>query len=67
MAPPGTRVWNAGIEDSTRSYPYGGNGGSALPGGFNTSADYHVYAFEWLPTSVKWFVDGTMVREKLDA
>ena len=66
VAPPGTRVWNAGIEDSTRSYPYGGNGGSALPGGFNTSSDYHVYAFEWLPTSVKWFVDGTMVREKLD-
>ena len=28
-----TRVWNAGIEDSTRSYPYGGNGGSALLGG----------------------------------
>ena len=66
MAPPGTRVWNAGIEDSTTSYPYGGNGGSALPAGFNTSSDYHIYAFEWLPTSVKWFVDGTMVREKLD-
>ncbi len=67
VAPPGTRVWNAGIEDSTTSYlPYGGNGGSALPAGFNTSSDYHIYAFEWLPTSVKWFVDGTMVREKLD-
>jgi beta-glucanase (GH16 family) len=66
VAPPGTRVWNAGIEDSTRSYPYGGNGGSGLPGGFNTSSDFHTYAFEWLPTSIKWFVDGTMVREKLD-
>jgi endo-1,3-1,4-beta-glycanase ExoK len=66
VAPPGTRVWSASIEDSTRTYPYGGNGGSGLPQGFNTSSDFHTYAFEWLPTSIKWFVDGTMVREKLD-
>ena len=24
--------------------------------------DAHVYAFEWLPKSVKWFVDGKLVR-----
>lgn len=67
VAPPGTRVWNGGIEDSTRTYPYGGNGGEALPGNFNTSSEFHTYAFEWLPTSVKWFIDGKLVRVKLDA
>lgn len=66
VAPAGTRVWNGGIEDSTRTYPYGGNGGEALPGGFDTSTDFHTYAFEWLPTSVKWFIDGKLVRVKLD-
>ena len=66
VAPPGTRVWNGGIEDSTRTYPYGGNGAGSLPASFNTSTDFHTYAFEWLPGSVKWFIDGQLVRVKLD-
>jgi endo-1,3-1,4-beta-glycanase ExoK len=60
----GTRLWSANIEDSTTTYPYGE--GNPIPGGFNTASDYHVYAFEWLPDSIKWYVDGVLVRTKLD-
>ncbi len=30
--------------------------------GFDASAALHVYAFEWLPTSITWFVDGVEIR-----
>jgi beta-glucanase (GH16 family) len=67
VAPPGTRVWSGSIEDATTKYPYpaatGGN--NALPV-LNTTTDFHTYAFEWLPDSVKWYVDGTLIRTKLN-
>jgi len=63
-APAGTRLWSSAIEDSTTSYPYGE--GNAIPQGFNTASDFHVYAFEWLPDSIKWYVDGVLVRTKID-
>jgi len=31
----------------------------------NNQADFHVYAFEWQPTFIKWYVDGTLVRTKM--
>lgn len=65
-AEPGTRTWNGGIEESARTYPFGGDASQPIPAGFDTQADYHVYAFEWLPTSVKWYVDGTLIRVKQD-
>jgi beta-glucanase (GH16 family) len=67
VAPPGTRVWSGNIEDATTKYPYpaatGGN--MALPA-LNTTTDFHTYAFEWLPDSVKWYVDGTLIRTKVN-
>ena len=30
---------------------------------FDATADYHLYAFEWRPDSIKWFVDGQLVGE----
>lgn len=29
---------------------------------FDTTAAEHLYAFEWLPNSISWFVDGVLVR-----
>jgi endo-1,3-1,4-beta-glycanase ExoK len=66
-AAPGTRLWNGGIEESARQYPFGGDAAAGpVPAGFDTQADYHEYAFEWLPTSVKWYVDGKLIRAKTD-
>jgi beta-glucanase (GH16 family) len=64
-APAGQRFWSPAIEDATTSYPYGA-GGNPIPSGFDTTSGYHTYAFEWLPTSIKWFVDGTLIRVKED-
>jgi beta-glucanase (GH16 family) len=48
---------------------YGGTSNSysaktitTLAGGATIYDDFHTYAFENLPTSAKWFVDGTLVR-----
>ncbi|CAO0801231.1 unnamed protein product [Mucor circinelloides] len=30
---------------------------------FNPTEDYHEYRFDWLPDSVKFYIDGTFVRE----
>jgi beta-glucanase (GH16 family) len=64
-AAPGTRKWSSEIEDSTTSYPYG-DGASGIPSGYDSRSDYHVYAFEWLPTEIKWYLDGTLIRVKKD-
>ena len=34
----------------------------ALPAGTNVQADFHVYAFEWQPTFIKWYFDGALKR-----
>lgn len=31
--------------------------------GFDTSRDFHLYAFEWAPDSIRWFADGNLVHE----
>jgi beta-glucanase (GH16 family) len=62
----GTRLWNASIEEAARQYPFGGDAAAqAIPAGFDTQADFHTYAFEWLPTSIKWFIDGKLIRVKV--
>jgi beta-glucanase (GH16 family) len=64
-AGPNVRLWSPQIEDSTTKYPFGGNGAAAFPTPFDTTSAFHTYAFEWLPTSIKWYVDGTLVRVKV--
>ncbi len=31
--------------------------------GFDASADFHDYAFEWLPDRIRWFADGALIFE----
>ncbi len=33
------------------------------PTGFDTSLAFHLYAFEWAPDSIRWFVDGKQLYE----
>jgi endo-1,3-1,4-beta-glycanase ExoK len=30
--------------------------------GFDSSLEFHEYAFEWSPTSIKWYVDGKLIH-----
>lgn len=32
--------------------------------GFDSSADFHTYVFEWKPSSITWFVDGVQVHQE---
>src|SRR3546814_6849105 len=32
--------------------------------GFDASEDFHTYAFEWRPDSIRWIVDGRQVHEE---
>ena len=34
---------------------------------FDPHADFHVYAFEWTPTYVAWFVDGVEIYRQTDS
>ena len=34
--------------------------------GFDASKDFHEYAFEWLPNSITWYVDGKAVYRATD-
>ncbi len=36
-----------------------------IPLWFDTAMADHLYAFEWTPESIRWFVDGHMIREVL--
>ncbi len=33
-----------------------------VPLGFDASAGFHTYAFEWLPDAIKWYVDNRLVH-----
>ena len=37
------------------------------PLGFDAAADFHNYGFEWTPDHLRWYVDGTVVREERGA
>ena len=33
-----------------------------IPLPYDASASFHLYAFEWSPASIKWYIDGTLVH-----
>jgi uncharacterized protein (TIGR03437 family) len=59
----GTFNNNAAVNNGTAHGPgYSGGGGITksytMPIGQKVADDYHVYAIEWSPDSIEWFVDG---------
>src|SRR3546814_2282829 len=48
------------------NYYTAGKGGheTMIDLGFYASEDFHTYAFEWRPDSIRWFVDGRQVHEE---
>ncbi|MEM7662270.1 MAG: family 16 glycosylhydrolase [Pseudomonadota bacterium] len=32
--------------------------------GFDATADFHLYAFEWTPETIRWYVDGELIYER---
>jgi len=40
------------------------SGGSYSPGGINFADDFHVYAVEWEPDQIRWYVDGVLFSTK---
>ena len=51
------------------NYYTAGEGGreTMIDLGFDASEDFHTYAFEWRPDSIRWFVDGRQVHEETGA
>jgi beta-glucanase (GH16 family) len=49
-----TFTWDASIQEVS-SYTLNGT---------NVRADFHDYAFEWLPDSITWYVDGNVVSQR---
>jgi len=48
-----TRMWNSNIQDSKHHIAHGAD----------VRKDFHTYAFEWLPTGIKWFFDDQLMAE----
>jgi licheninase len=44
-----------------------GNHETMIDLGFDATQDFHLYAFEWRPDSIRWFVDGALVHEETGA
>jgi beta-glucanase (GH16 family) len=66
-------VYNSYHYSSNVSETYGGDAHFLTPKpegqiytGIDYSEEYHVYAVEWQPGNVKWFIDGEMVSELSD-
>lgn len=51
------------------NYYTGGVGGheTHIDLGFDASKDFHTYAFEWRPDSIRWFVDGRLMHKETGA
>src|SRR5260370_41001950 len=50
---------------------YAGAGGpgapDSLPGGQRFADDFHVFAVEWEPAAIRWYVDGTLYETRTPA
>lgn len=51
----------------TNFFAGGKNGPADIALAFDASEGEHLYAFEWLPGRIAWYVDGVLVREVSEA
>jgi beta-glucanase (GH16 family) len=45
----------------------GVSGAFTLPGGARVADDFHVFAVEWEPSAIRWFVDGQLYQTRTPA
>lgn len=57
--------FNPGGEGSKFDYGYRG-AASYIDLGFDASESYHLFAVEWLPCEIRWFVDNRLVHRRVD-
>jgi hypothetical protein len=55
-------VWRGLGRLHVNSFHHGKGTAKDIDLGFDTSEGEHLYAFEWLPDSITWFVDGVQVH-----
>lgn len=56
--------YNPGTEGAKFDYGYRG-APSFIDLGFDASVAYHLYAIEWSPNEIKWFVDNRLVHKRV--
>lgn len=57
--------YNPGLEGAKFDYGYRG-AASSIDLGFDASKSYHLYAIEWKPNEIRWFVDNRLVHKRFD-
>ena len=55
--------YNPGVEGARFDYGYRGTP-LQIELGFDVSEDYHVYAIEWDPNQIRWYVDNILVHTR---
>lgn len=56
--------YNPGPEGTKLEYGYRGTP-TLVDLGFDAAADFHTYEIDWLPDTIRWFVDGEVVFERM--
>jgi len=56
--------YNPGTEGAKMEYGYRGTP-AVVELGFDATADFHRYEIEWKATSIRWWVDGEVVHERV--
>jgi beta-glucanase (GH16 family) len=58
--------WVPSAEEPASTFPFGGAPAMGLPAAFAARGVFHTYAFEALPDHVDFFVDGALIRRKVN-
>ena len=56
--------YNPGPEGTKLEYGYRGTP-TLVDLGFDATADFHTYEIDWLPSTIRWLIDGEVVYERM--